>query len=190
MMTGEEWQKYANLRLLYGYMFAQPGKKLLFMGGELAQWPEWKHEAELEWHLEKQPFHAGVRRCVADLNHLYSVYPALHQMDFSPEGFEWIDYKDAQNSTLSFLRKDRPGQELILAVFNFTPTPRRHYRVGVPCEGFWKEILNSNAKEYGGSGEGNCGGVQAERIPFHHRPFSITLTLPPLAALYFVKQGV
>ncbi len=189
MMSGDEWQKYANLRLLYGYMFAQPGKKLLFMGNELAQWPEWKHESSIEWHVENQPLHAGVQRCVADLNRAYHAEPALHETDFSPEGFEWIDYHDAQNTTLSFIRKDRVGRDLILAVFNFTPVPRRNYRVGVPRDGFWKEILNSNAREYGGSGEGNCGGVQADPIKLHHRPFSLSLTLPALGALFFVNRG-
>jgi len=187
-MTGTEWEKYANLRLLYGYMFAQPGKKLLFMGGELAQWPEWNHESSVEWHVEGQPLHAGVQRWLADLNHTYCAEPALYELDFSPEGFEWIDYHDTQNATLSLLRKPRSGRELVLAVFNFTPVVRRHYRVGVPRGGLWQEILNSDAKEYEGSGQGNCGGVNAETIKWHSRPCSLLLTLPPLAALFLVNR--
>jgi 1,4-alpha-glucan branching enzyme len=183
-MPGDEWQKYGNLRLLFGYMFAQPGKKLLFMGDELAQGPEWNHESSVDWRLENQPFHRGVQKWVSDLNHAYQAESALHELDFRPEGFEWIDCQDAQNTTLSFIRRDRTGRELILAVFNFTPVVRRNYRVGVPCGGFWKELLNSDAKEYGGSGQGNYGGVQAETVLWHHRPCSLVLTLPPLAALF------
>ena len=189
MMTGEEWQKYANLRLLYGYMFGQPGKKLLFMGDELAQWPEWSHESSIEWHVENQPFHSGVQNWLADLNRAYRAEPALHELDFSPEGFEWIDYQDAQNTTLSFIRKTSAAREMVLAVFNFTPVLRRNYRVGVPRGGFWKEILNSDAKEYGGSGQGNCGGVHAEPIKWQHRPCSLSLTLPPLGASFFISRN-
>jgi len=188
MMAGDEWQKYANLRLLYGYMFAQPGKKLLFMGGELAQWPEWNHESSLEWQVQNQPFHSGVQKWVADLNHAYRAERALHELDFSPEGFEWIDYRDAHNTTLSFIRKTRASREIVLAVFNFTPFVRRNYRVGVPRGGFWKEILNSDARIYDGSGQGNEGGVHAETIRWHYRPCSLALTLPPLAALFFVSR--
>jgi len=188
MMSGDEWQKYANLRLLYGYLFAQPGKKLLFMGGELAQWPEWNHESSVEWRVENQPFHSGVQKWLADLNRAYRAEPALHELDFSPEGFEWIDYHDAQNSTLSFIRKTRASREIVLAVFNFTPVVRRNYRLGVPRGGFWREILNSDAKEYGGSGQGNCGGLHAEPIRWHHRPCSLLLTLPPLAALLCINR--
>lgn len=188
MMTGDEWQKYANLRLLYGYMFAQPGKKLLFMGGELAQWPEWNHESSVAWDVEDQPFHSGVQKWVADLNRAYRAEPALHELDFSPEGFEWIDHQDAQNTTLSFIRKARTSRESVLAAFNFTPAVRRDYRVGVPVAGYWKELLNSDAKDYGGSGQGNCGGVHAETIKWHHCPSSLLLTLPPLAALFFVHR--
>jgi 1,4-alpha-glucan branching enzyme len=188
MMTGDESQKYANLRLLYGYMFGQPGKKLLFMGGELAQWPEWNHESSVEWHLENQSFHSGVQKWVADLNRVYRAEPALHQLDFSPDGFEWIDYHDSQNATLSFIRKARASHESVLAVFNFMPALRRNYRVGVPRGGFWTEILNSDAKAYGGSGQGNCGGLHAETVQWQHRPCSLLLTLPPLAALFFVSR--
>jgi 1,4-alpha-glucan branching enzyme len=188
MMTGDELQKYANLRLLYGYMFGQPGKKLLFMGGELAQWPEWSHESSVEWQLENLPSHSGVQKWVADLNRTYRTEAALHELDFSPEGFEWIDYQDAQNSTLSFIRKAHASRDFVLVVLNFAPVLRRNYRVGVPRGGFWKEILNSDAKDYGGSGQGNWGGLHAEPIKWHHRPCSLSLTLPPLAALFFVSR--
>jgi 1,4-alpha-glucan branching enzyme len=188
MMTGDELQKYANLRLLYGYMFGQPGKKLLFMGGELAQWPEWSHESSVEWQLENLPSHSGVQKWVADLNRTYRTEAALHELDFSPEGFEWIDYQDAQNSTLSFVRKAHASRDFVLVVLNFAPVLRRNYRVGVPRGGFWKEILNSDAKDYGGSGQGNWGGLHAEPIKWHHRPCSLSLTLPPLAALFFVSR--
>ncbi len=188
MMAGDEWQKYANLRLLYGYMFGQPGKKLLFMGGELAQWPEWKHESSVEWNVENQPFHSGVQKWMADLNRVYRAEPALHELDFSPDGFEWIDFSDAKNSTLSFLRKARSRSDLMLAVFNFTPMALKAYRVGVPRGGRWEEVLNSDAKEYNGSGQGNYGGVSAEPTRWHNRPWSLALTLPPLAALFFVSR--
>jgi 1,4-alpha-glucan branching enzyme len=190
IMAGDEAQKYANLRLLYGYMFGQPGKKLLFMGDELAQRSEWNHESSVEWHLENHPLHAGVQKWVADLNRAYRAEPAWHELDFSPEGFEWIDYHDAQTSTLSFLRKARVSRDFVLAVFNFTPVPRYNYRVGVPRGGFWKEILNSDAKEYGGSGQGNYGGLHAESIQWQHRPCSLPLTLPPLAALFLVSRDL
>lgn len=187
-MTGDEWQKYASLRLLYGYMFAQPGKKLLFMGGELAQWPEWSHESSLEWHVENQPLHSGIQRWVMDLNRAYRGESALHDEDFSLAGFEWVDYQDTNNTTLNFLRKDRTCSNFLLAVFNFTPVVRRQYRVGVPRGGWWQEILNSDARDYGGSGQGNCGGQNAEVIRCHHRPCSLNLTLPPLSALFFVNR--
>ena len=189
MMTGDESQKYANLRLLYGYMFAQPGKKLLFMGGELAQWPEWNHESSVEWQVESQPLHAGVQTWLADLNRVYQAEAPLYELDFSPEGFEWIDHLDVQSSTLSFIRKARTSREFVLAVFNFTPVVRRDYRVGAPVAGFWKELLNSDARNYGGSGQGNCGGVHAEPIKWQHRPHSLRLTLPPLAALFFSNRA-
>ncbi len=187
-MTGDEWQKYANLRLLFGYMYAQPGKKLLFMGGELAQWPEWNHEASIEWHALSDPFHAGVQQWVRQLNHMYQTEPALRERDFYPDGFEWVDFSDARHSTLSFLRLSRTTGDIVLAVFNFTPVIRHNYRVGVPREGFWQEILNSDACDCGGSGQGNLGGKPAEPVPIHHRPYSLRLTLSPLAALFFVNR--
>jgi len=184
-MPGDTWKKYANLRLLFGYMFAQPGKKLLFMGDELAQWPEWNHETSVDWHAVQDPLHAGVQKWVADLNRLYRTEPALHAQDFRPEGFEWIDCQDGKNTTLSFIRKAPGCTGFVLAVFNFTPVLHANYRVGVPREGFWQEILNSDAPFYGGSGQGNVGGLTAESVPWHGRPWSVRLTLPPLAALFF-----
>jgi 1,4-alpha-glucan branching enzyme len=187
-MPGDLWQKLANLRLLYGYMFGQPGKKMLFMGAELAEWREWNHDASLDWGLLEDPGHAGIARWLGDLNRLYREEPALHELDYSPEGFEWIDANDAENSILSFLRKAKDGQEPVLAVFNFTPLPRSNYRVGVPGGGFWRELLNSDATIYGGSGLGNFGGVDATPVPLHGRSHSLTLTLPPLGAVFFQRE--
>jgi 1,4-alpha-glucan branching enzyme len=188
MMAGDEWQRYANLRLLFGYMYGMPGKKLLFMGNELAQWPEWNHESSVEWHVTQEPRHAGVQHWVKDLNHLYQSQPALHERDFSPDGFQWIDHSDADNSTLFFLRRGRQRDDLLLTAFNFTLVPRHNYRVGVPRGGYWKELLNSDSQFYGGSGQGNSGGVEAERLPWHHQPYSLRITLPPLSASFFLSQ--
>jgi 1,4-alpha-glucan branching enzyme len=182
-MPGDDWQKFANLRLLYGYMYAQPGKKLLFMGGEFGQWREWNHESSLDWHLLRHPAHAGLRRWVEDLNRLYRAEPALHELDCNPAGFEWVDCTDWESSVLSFLRKGAAG-DAVLVVCNFTPVPRSGYRVGVPHGGFWRELLNGDAGDYGGGGMGNLGGVAAEAERFHGRPWSIRLTLPPLAVLF------
>lgn len=187
-MCGDDWQKFANLRLLYGYMYGQPGKKLLFMGGEFGQWNEWYHEEGLHWHLLEYPFHASLQRWVEELNKLYKSERALYQLDFDPAGFEWIDANDSQNSVLSFMRKGRTRDDTVLIVCNFTPVPRYNYRVGVPRRGFWREILNSDAKEYGGSGHGNLGGMESSPIPFHGRPYSLNLTLPPLAAIFLKRE--
>ena len=187
-MAGNEWQQYANLRLLYGYMFGQPGKKLFFMGAEAGQCPEWSHESSVEWPVENQPLHVGVQKLVADLNRIYQNQPALHELDFSPEGFEWVDHQDRQNTTLTFVRKSHDGSCFILIALNFAPVPRRNYRVGVPRAGWWQEILNTDARDYGGSGQGNCGGLNAESAPWHRRPFSLSLTLPPLAAVFFANN--
>jgi 1,4-alpha-glucan branching enzyme len=187
-MPGDGWQKFANLRLLYGYMYAQPGKKLLFMGGEFAQGREWNHDASLDWHLMGHPLHEGVRRWVEDLNRVYRREAALHQVDFHPEGFEWIDCADADAGTLSFLRRGKSPYDVVVAVFNFTPVPRIGYRIGVPEAGYWRELLNSDARLYGGSGMGNAGGVQAEPTRWHGRPYSLHLTLPPLGVL-FLRPG-
>jgi 1,4-alpha-glucan branching enzyme len=182
-MPGDEWQKLANLRLLYAYMFATPGKKLLFMGGEFAQWSEWKHDQALDLHLEQYDRHRGIRDLVAHLARCYRAVPALHQLDSSHEGFEWIDANDSDNSVLSFVRKDRDGNAVV-CIFNFTPVPRHNYRTGVPHEGFWAELVNSDAAEYGGSGHGNMGGIEANPVPAHGRSWSVNVTLPPLGAVF------
>jgi 1,4-alpha-glucan branching enzyme len=183
-MPGDDWQKFANLRLLLGYMYGQPGKKLLFMGGEFGQWSEWYHEASLDWHLLDYPLHAQLKRWVEDLNRVYRQEAALFTQDFTPAGFEWIDCNDVMQSVITFLRKGREG-ELILVACNFTPMPRYSYRVGVPVGGFWQEVLNSDAVDYGGSGHGNLGGQEAAPIACHGRPHSLNLTLPPLGAVFF-----
>jgi len=190
MMSGDSWQKYANLRLLFGYMYGMPGKKLLFMGGELAQWPEWNHERSLEWDVLKHAQHSGIQRWIKDLNQLYKSELALHERDFSPDGFEWIDFNDRENSTLFFLRKSRSGKEMVLGAFNFTPVPRHNYRIGVPRPGLWKEVLNSDAPFYGGSGQGNYGGVEAGSVKWQGRPYSIRITVPPLGAVFFKAPAV
>jgi len=187
-MPGDEWQKFANLRLLYAYMFAQPGKKLLFMGDEFGQVREWTHESSLEWHVLQYPVHSGVMAWVEQLNRTYKAEPGLHVFDADFAGFEWVDCNDNTSSVLSFLRRGKSPKDTILAVFNFTPVPRQPYRIGVPSGGFWREILNSDGKEYGGSGWGNMGGKQAEEQTVHGRPYSLTLTLPPLAALFLKAE--
>ncbi len=187
-MPGDEWQRFANLRLLFGYMFAHPGKKLLFMGGEFGQVKEWQHEESLEWHLLQYPLHRGLQRWVKDLNNLYRKESPLHELDFEADGFEWIDFHDWENSIISFLRKDGSGRP-ILAVCNFTPVPRFRYRVGVPVSGFWRELLNSDSHIYGGSNVGNSGGLMAEPIPCHGRTHSLPLTLPPLAIVFLKPEG-
>ncbi|HEV8582840.1 MAG TPA: 1,4-alpha-glucan branching protein GlgB [Thermoanaerobaculia bacterium] len=188
-MPGDVWRKLANLRLLYGHMFAQPGKKLLFMGCELAQWREWDHDSSLDWRLlEEDTGHAGIARWLGDLNRLYRQEPALHELDCNPDGFEWIDGSDADYSVIAFLRHGRTPGEPVAVVFNFTPVPRESYRVGVPRPGFWKEILNSDAADYGGSGKGNLGGVESEPIPMHGREHSVGLTLPPLGVLFLQRE--
>jgi 1,4-alpha-glucan branching enzyme len=188
-MPGDDWQKFANLRLLLGYMYAQPGKKLLFMGGELGQWREWQHDESLDWHLLQYQRHAELQRWVIDLNRLYRSQPALYEFDFNPNGFEWIDCIDVDDSIISFIRKGRATGSIVLAVGNFTPVPRYNYRVGVLRGGIWKELLNSDAKEYGGSGQGNLGGVEAAKIELHNRPYSLNLTLPPLSILFLMSEG-
>jgi 1,4-alpha-glucan branching enzyme len=187
-MSGDDWQKFAHLRLLLGYQYSQPGKKLLFMGGEFGQWREWNHESSLDWHHLDHAPHAGVRKWVDDLNRLYRREPALHELDCNPAGFEWVDCNDSQGSTLSFLRKDRSTNAIILVVCNFTPVPRWNYHIGVPRTGFWRELLNSDAPYYWGSGLGNSGGVEADPVFVHGRPCSLSLTLPPLAILFFKSE--
>ena len=184
-MPGDWWQKRANLRLLYGYMWTHSGKKLLFMGGELGQGLEWNNDSALEWHLLDKPDFQGIQRWVRDLNHALVEYPPLHELDFSPEGFRWIDCSDWQQSVIVWLRKGRSDDEYILCAANFTPAPRMGYRVGVPRSGFWREVLNSDATVYGGSGMGNSGGMEADMIPSHGMPCSLPLTLPPLGIVVF-----
>lgn len=188
-MPGDAWQKFANLRLLYGYLWAQPGKKLLFMGGELGQWQEWGHDRSLDWHLLGFEPHAGLQRWVRDLNHAMRENPALHLRDFDGGGFEWIDANDAEASVLSFLRRGGPDDPEILVVLNATPVPRDSYRVGVPRGGFWREILNSDAPLYGGAGWGNMGGQEAAPVGAHGRLHSLALTLPPLGAVFLRREG-
>ena len=182
-MPGDSWQQFANLRLLYGYMWGHPGKKLLFMGGEFGQRREWAHEESLEWHVLQYPEHAGLQRWVTDLNRLYRSEPALHQLDFEQSGFEWVDCNDSEQSVLTFLRRPRDGGPPLLVACNFTPVPRVNYLIGVPCGGYWRELANSDATLYGGSGMGNFGGVEAAPVAAHGRAHSLTLTLPPLAVL-------
>jgi 1,4-alpha-glucan branching enzyme len=183
-MPGDDWQKFANLRVLLGYMYTQAGKKLLFMGDDIGQWREWSHDESIDWHLLEYPAHRGLQRWVRDLNMLYRAEPAMHQLDCDPGGFEWIDCHDSDDSTLSYLRRDRAGNTIVVAC-NFTPVPRERFIIGVPAGGYWREILNSDATHYGGSGMGNAGGVQAEDVASHGRACRLVLTLPPLATVVF-----
>ncbi|HEY2686726.1 MAG TPA: 1,4-alpha-glucan branching protein GlgB [Steroidobacteraceae bacterium] len=181
-MPGDDWQMFANLRALYGYMWAHPGKKLLFMGGEFAQRREWTHEGELEWWVSDLPEHGGVKRLISDLNRVYVQEPSLHEIDFSGEGFEWVDAGNADISVLAFLRKSKSGAP-ILIVSNLTPVPRSNFLVGVPQRGRWLEVINSDAREYGGGGWGNMGGVESVPVSAHGRVESLSLSLPPLATI-------
>jgi 1,4-alpha-glucan branching enzyme len=183
-MPGDQWQRFANLRALHGYMYGHPGKKMLFMGGEFGQWWEWNHDDSLQWHLCQHEPHLGLQRYVHDLNWLYRNEPALYEVDFDWTGFQWIDFKDTENSVIAFLRKAQDQNRSIVCVCNFTPVPRRQYRIGVPAQGRYREILNSDAATYGGSNLGNFGGVMAEPIESHGLPNSISLTLPPLSVLF------
>jgi 1,4-alpha-glucan branching enzyme len=188
-MPGDPWQKFANLRLLFGYMYTHPGKKLLFMGGEFGQWPEWAHDHSIEWHVLQHADHSTLQRWVRDLNHLYRSEPALFELDFDPKGFEWIDFHDADNSVLSYLRRNKSGEAILAVAANFTPVPRHNYRVGVPQGGFWQEILNSDASDYGGSGQGNTGGVEASHESFYGKfDYTLSVTLPPLGIVVFKGQ--
>jgi 1,4-alpha-glucan branching enzyme len=183
-MSGDTWQKFANLRCFHVFMYGHPGKKLLFMGGEFGQWREWNHDQSLDWHLLTEgPSHKGLQTLVRDLNQLYRWQPALYEVDFDPYGFEWIDCHDWQGSIVSFLRRARNPDDFIVVVCNFTPIPRYGYRIGVPTGGYYTELLNSDATIYAGSNLGNGGGIAAEPVPDHGRPFSLVLTLPPLAGL-------
>ena len=187
-MSGDDWQKLANLRLLLGYMYGQNGKKLLFMGSEIGQWREWDHESSLDWYLLQYERHAGIKKWLTDLNHFYRNEPALHELDCDNRGFEWIDCSDANQSIVSFLRKPASGTSMVLVVANFTPVPHPNYLLGVPRSGFWKEILNSDSREYGGSGWGNYGGVQASEEAWRDRPATVKLAIPPLAVTFFKNE--
>jgi len=187
-MPGDDWQKFANLRVLFGYMFAHPAKKLLFMGGEIGQWNEWNHDTSLDWHLVEYPLHQGLQQWVSDLNRLYRNEPPLFERDFEPSGFDWVDCSDTEQSVIGLIRYAESTDDLVLLVCNFTPIPRVNYRIGVPRKGVWNEVLNSDAREYGGSGQGNLGVVEARPIPFHGRSYSLNLTLPPLSVLFFKNK--
>jgi 1,4-alpha-glucan branching enzyme len=189
-MPGDDWRKFANLRLLFGYMYAQPGKKLLFMGAEIAQWREWDHDGSLDWYLLEDPQHQGILNWMRDLNRVYRTTGAFHELDCQPGGFEWIDCNDSENSVVSCLRRGNDEEDVVIGVFNFTPLTRYNYQIGAPAGGFWKEILNSDAPEYGGSAQGNLGGVEAAPISLHGRPWSLSLTLPPLGAVFFRRSDV
>ena len=188
-MPGDEWQKLANLRLLLAYMYSSPGKKLLFMGTEFGQLEEWNHDSALSWHALDNPQHRALSRLVSALNEAYRNEPALHALDCDPAGFEWIDTNDADRSVISYLRKSPEGREQIAVVCNFTPVPRYNYRIGAPRSGFWRELLNTDASEHGGSGHGNLGGVEASPVPCFGRMHSLTLTLPPLGAIFLKSDG-
>jgi len=188
-MPGDTWQKFANLRLLYGYMYGHPGKKLLFMGGEFGQWDEWDFEKSLDWHLAKEQSHKQLQLWIKDLNAIFAKELALHQLDFERMGFEWVDTQDWEKSIISFSRRGISPDHPIVVVCNFTPMTRQNYRLGVPRSGHWKEILNSDASEYGGSGQGNLGGVTSEVHRYHGRDHSISITLPPFGALFFRSEA-
>jgi 1,4-alpha-glucan branching enzyme len=189
-MPGDDWQRFANLRCLLAYQWLFPGKKLLFMGGEIGQSREWNHNLELDWWLLAEgPYHAAVQRLVQDLNALYRGRPALWEADFEPSGFHWVDCSDNRQSVLSFLRKRADGSAPLLVVMNLTPVLRPGYRVGLPMGGRWAEVLNTDAGLYGGSNQGNLGGVASEAVPTHGLPFSAVFSLPPLSVSVFEAVG-
>ena len=187
-IPGDPWQKHATLRTLYGYMYGHPGKKLLFMGSEFGQWDEWNVDASLDWHLLAEPLHEAQRRWVRDLNHLYRRERSLHEVDFEPAGFSWIDCHDADNSVVSMMRRARDDRDFVVVVANFTPVLRHGYRIGVPAGGWYSELLNSDSEVYGGSNVGNGGGVQADARPMQGFNHSLSLTLPPLGLLLLKKS--
>jgi 1,4-alpha-glucan branching enzyme len=187
-MPGDRWQKFANLRSLYAYMWAHPGKKLLFMGGELAEWEEWNYDGSLHWNLLEYAEHKGVQSLVRDLNRAYRAEPALWEIDDDPSGFRWLEPNDAANNVVAFARFEAKGERSVVCVLNLSPVPRYEYRVGMPASGRWREALNTDSAYYGGSGVGNLGAVEAEATPWHDQPFSALLTLPPLAAVWLVPE--
>jgi 1,4-alpha-glucan branching enzyme len=187
-MPGDRWQKFANLRTLYGYMYGHPGKKLLFMGSEFGQWREWHHDHSLDWHLLDEPDHAALRRYVQALNWHYRAQPALYEQDLNPSGFRWIDCNDNENSIVSLVRYARDSRDFVVMLFNFTPVPRAGYRIGVPAAGYYGELLNSDSAHFGGSNLGNGGGVHSEPISAHGFDQSLGLTVPPLGCLLLKKR--
>lgn len=187
-MPGDMWQKFANQRALYGYMYGHPGKKLLFMGSEIGQWREWDFDGSLDWHLLEYEPHQKLQRFISDLNHLYKTEPALYEVDFDWHGFQWIDCSDSDSSVISFIRRAKNNDDFLVFVFNFTPVPRFGYRIAVPQGGFYREVLNSDSEIYWGGNIGNSGGVHAENISSHNRPYSLNLILPPLSVLVFKPE--
>lgn len=187
-MPGDRWQRFANLRLLFGLMFTHPGKKLLFMGGEFGQWSEWNHDTSLDWHLLGDGDHQGLQRWVRDLNTTMRGEPALYQLDFEPSGFSWIDANDSEQSVISFIRRGQNPDDVVVCACNFTPAPRHNHRLGVPLGGYWEEILNSDAPLYGGSGQGNLGGVEASPVAAFGHYHSLMVSLPPLAIVVFRRK--
>jgi 1,4-alpha-glucan branching enzyme len=188
-MAGDRWQKLANLRALYGYMWAHPGKKLLFMGGELAQEQEWSYQRSLDWHLLESPEHAGVQRLVGDLNHLLRDEPALYEQDFDPAGFWWLEPNDAASNVFAFARASRGGERMLVCVANLAPVPRERYRLGLPRSRRWIETLNTDSARYGGSNVANPDGIEAEPIPWHGQEASAEVTLPPLAVIWLIPSS-
>ena len=187
-MPGDEWQQFANLRVLYGYMYGHPGKKLLFMGQEFGQRCEWNHDKNLEWDVLQYDGHAQLQRWVKELNYFYKTEPALHENDFDSKGFEWMGCRDWERGVVAFIRRDTARKHSVLVVCNFTLTSFSNYKIGIPRGGFWKEILNSDAREYGGSGQGNLGGLESSPLPSQGQYYSLSLTIPPLAVLFFKKE--
>jgi 1,4-alpha-glucan branching enzyme len=187
-MPGDRWQQLANLRALYGWMWAHPGKKLLFMGGELAQEREWSHDGSIEWHLRDEPAHAGVQRLVGDLNRAYRDEPALWELDADPAGFGWLEANDAAANVLAFARFSEERRRVLVCVANLSPVPREGYRIGLPVGGRWREVLNTDATVYGGSGHGNFGAVTTVDQPLHGLPHQAALTLPPLSVTWLTPE--
>jgi len=183
-MPGDRWQQMANVRLFYGWMFAHPGKKLLFQGLEFGQSAEWRYQDALPWFLLEYDEHRGIQNLVRQLNQLYLTEPALHELDHEPGGFEWVDHDNAEQSAFTFIRRGRNGEIVVVAV-NATPIPRRGFRIGVPVSGFFDEVLNTDSGHYGGSNDGNAGGLNTEPIPSHGRHHSLCVNLPPLSTVYF-----
>jgi len=188
-MPGDRWQKFANLRALYAYMWARSGKKLLFMGGEFGQWREWNHDASLDWHLLAEADHLGLQSLVRDLNRIYRSEPALWEADVEPKGFQWLDANNADENIIAFMRSAPASGRRVICICNFSPVPREGYRIGAPAGGLYKELLNTDASLYGGSNVGNAGAVMADNSASHGMPFSLTLRLPPLGVIWLQVPG-